>query len=79
MGMRKLSQIWSSCKLSSVKSICRMLVSSQPVIKGEAGGLLVLMIHIAFHSSTQSVKPLAGFSERILMGRGYHFAKGMCN
>lgn len=56
--MRKLSQSWASCKLSSVKAVCRTQVLSQHVINGEAEGLLVLMIHISLYSSTQSVKLL---------------------
>lgn len=57
MGMRKLSKSWASCKLSSVKAVTRRQMSSQLVMNGEAGGLLVLMIHISLYRSSQSVKP----------------------
>lgn len=57
MGMRKLSKSWASCKLSPVKAVTRKQVSSQLVMNGEAGGSLVLMVHMSLYSSSQSVKP----------------------
>lgn len=57
MGMRKLSKSWASCKLSPVKAVTRKQVLSQPVMNDEAGGLLVLIIHISLYSSSQSGKP----------------------
>lgn len=65
MGIRKLSQSWASCKLSSVKAVCRMQVLSQPVINGEAGCSLLLMIHMSLDSSTQSGKLVSSQKESL--------------
>lgn len=66
MGIRKLSQSWASCKLSSVKAVCSMQVLSQPVINGEAGCSLLLMIHMSLDSSTQSGKLLVSSQKESL-------------
>lgn len=74
MGMRKLSKSWASCKLSPAKAVTKRQMSSQLVMNGEAGGLLVLMIHISLYSSSQSVKSfvatqkVSGWVKAVILG-----------